>query len=59
VRIDARLRVLYLAGVGIALFHTGRAGVIGALLALQALLWPRAGLCRRAAAGASAPPDRL
>jgi hypothetical protein len=51
VRIDARLRVLYLAGVGIALFHTGRAGVIGALLALQALLWPRAGLRRESCCG--------
>jgi len=34
VRIDARLQVLYLAGAGSALFHTGRAGVIGGLLAL-------------------------
>jgi len=51
VRIDARLRVLHLAGVGIALFHTGRAGVIGALLALQALLWPRAGLRRESCCG--------
>lgn len=52
-RIDPTLRVFYFVGVGIALFHTGRVGVIGALLALQALLWLRAGLRRGSCCGRS------
>ena len=52
-RIDATPQVLYLAGVAIALLHTGRVRVIGVLLALQALLWLRAGLRRGSCCGRS------